>query len=184
MASTVAPSDKIDGGVRLRLASQVSRTTRDETVRWPTNGNSNGNTYSGHRNHGVRRHESQEWAEADPTPDDESCSVEAPADAPNGRVHNEQQPRQREQFERQCNRTVQMVNLPDGTLHRDITAAVRGGLLLDVFLRTHDRTATVSFLRAAEAQYFFDHAKKNDLYIKNKRVCLVSGTVPHRKHGG
>lgn len=130
-----------------------------------------GNGSSGLHNHGVSRRESQDWAEADGIPDDESCSgeVDGPPGAYDDRTQNEQ-PRQREQFERQCSRTVQLVNLPDGVLHRDITAAVRGGLLLEVFLRTHERTATVSFLRAAEAQYFFDHAKKHDIYVKNKRV--------------
>ena len=67
------------------------------------------------------------------------------------------------------------MNLADGTTHGDITGAVRGGLLLDIFMRSHERSATVSFLNAADARAFFDHARKHDLYIKNKRVRSSSG---------
>ncbi|KLU89037.1 hypothetical protein MAPG_08015 [Magnaporthiopsis poae ATCC 64411] len=73
-------------------------------------------------------------------------------------------------YERQCTRTIQISNLPDGATHADITAVVRGGLLLDIFMRQHDRSATVSFLHAADARAFLDHCKRNDLYIRNKRV--------------
>jgi len=52
----------------------------------------------------------------------------------------------------------------------DITEAVRGGVLLDVFVRANDRTATVSFLNSADAKAFYDHVRRHDLYIKNKRV--------------
>jgi len=109
----------------------------------------------------------QEWAGADA--DDASSSRDAPADGYDSQVQNEQ-PAARPQFDRQCTRTVQLLNLPEGATHGDITAVVRGGLLLDIFLRTHDRSATVSFLRAIEARAFFDHVKRHDLYIKNKRV--------------
>lgn len=47
---------------------------------------------------------------------------------------------------------------------------MRGGMLLDIFLRAHERTATISFLHALDARRFFEHVRKNDLYIKNKRV--------------
>jgi hypothetical protein len=76
----------------------------------------------------------------------------------------------RPQYERQCARTLQLSNLAEGTTHADITGAVRGGLLLDVFLRGHERSATVSFLNSADAKSFYDHVRRHDLYIKNKRV--------------
>jgi len=55
-------------------------------------------------------------------------------------------------------------------------------MLLDVYLRKHDRTAAVSFLHAIHAQNFFDHIRKNDLYIKNKRVSSVANTTQTLAH--
>ncbi|KAG9235534.1 hypothetical protein BJ875DRAFT_458961 [Amylocarpus encephaloides] len=77
---------------------------------------------------------------------------------------------QRQQFDKLAKRTVQLGNLHESTTHADIVEVVRGGMLLDIYLRTHDRTASVSFLEEAHAQEFFRHAKRHDLYIRGKRV--------------
>lgn len=73
-------------------------------------------------------------------------------------------------YERQCPRTLLLSNLADGVTHGDITEVVRGGQLLDIYMRPLDRLATVSFLQAADARAFFDHVRRHDLYIKQKRV--------------
>ncbi|KAK5154033.1 hypothetical protein LTR04_006123 [Oleoguttula sp. CCFEE 6159] len=65
-------------------------------------------------------------------------------------------------------RTVLISNLSDRTTHKDITNIIRGGRLLDIYLRSHDRTAIVSFVEGAVD--FFNHAKRNDLYIHTKRL--------------
>ncbi|KAI3398464.1 hypothetical protein diail_9145 [Diaporthe ilicicola] len=78
----------------------------------------------------------------------------------------------RPQYERQCLRSILLSKLPDNTTHGDITEAVRGGRLLDIYLRPTDRTAAVSFLLAADARAFFDHVKRHDLYINHKRVDI------------
>ena len=122
------------------------------------------------------------WAEVDEVePDDEDSfcdevySPDGPS-VPEG-VSKVKPQMKKQQFDRQCTRTVQLYNLSESTTHADITNAVRGGMLLDVFLRAHDRYATVSFLHAADARKFFEHVRKNDLYIKNKRVsrCVKYG---------
>ncbi|KAK3990172.1 hypothetical protein QBC44DRAFT_325782 [Cladorrhinum sp. PSN332] len=77
---------------------------------------------------------------------------------------------QSQHFERACDRTVHLHNLAEGTTHADITSAVRGGFLLEVFLRSHERTASVSFLNSADARKFLERVRRHDLYIKNKRV--------------
>lgn len=76
----------------------------------------------------------------------------------------------RPHYERQCARSILLSKLPDNTTHADITDAVRGGQLLDIYLRSNDRTAAVSFLLAADARAFFEHVKRHDLYINHKRV--------------
>ncbi|KAK2604829.1 hypothetical protein N8I77_007727 [Diaporthe amygdali] len=76
----------------------------------------------------------------------------------------------RPHYERQCARSIFLSKLPDNTTHADITQAIRGGQLLDIHLRPNDGTAAVSFLLAADARAFYDHVKRHDLYINQKRV--------------
>lgn len=76
----------------------------------------------------------------------------------------------RPHYERQCARSIFLSKLPDNTTHADITQAIRGGQLLDIYLRPNDGTAAVSFLLAADARAFYDHVKRHDLYINQKRV--------------
>ncbi|KAK3374987.1 hypothetical protein B0H63DRAFT_262777 [Podospora didyma] len=145
-------------------------------------GYTNGFGNNGYHHHaqgsgtGTRYHDHAAWADADPeAEDDEDVSVDGDGDSPVEGVvgaNYVKQQGQRQQFERQCTRTVQLMNLSEGTTHADTTNAVRGGILLDVFVRSQDRSATVSFLHAVDARKFFDHVRKHDLYIKNKRVDI------------
>ncbi|KAI8937028.1 hypothetical protein NX059_006248 [Plenodomus lindquistii] len=64
-------------------------------------------------------------------------------------------------------RTVLITNFPEGTTHKDIAGIVRGGRLLDIFLR-NDRSATVSFVEGAAE--FLAYAKRNDIYLQTKRL--------------
>jgi hypothetical protein len=90
-----------------------------------------------------------------------------------GSGNNDSQSRfQRQQYDKFAKRTILLANLPEGVTHSDIVAIVRGGMLLDIYLRTHDRTASVSFLEEAAAQEFFRHVKRHDLYIRGKRVRI------------
>ncbi|KFY92403.1 hypothetical protein V498_04961 [Pseudogymnoascus sp. VKM F-4517 (FW-2822)] len=76
------------------------------------------------------------------------------------------------QFLRNARRTILLSNLPEATTHADVTDAVKGGMLLDIFLRSQDRAASVSFLDGNAANDFFRYAKRNDLYIRGKRVAI------------
>ncbi|EGD84357.1 uncharacterized protein TERG_00639 [Trichophyton rubrum CBS 118892] len=68
------------------------------------------------------------------------------------------------------NRTVSIKNVPDRATHRDITAAVRGGALVDVFLRSRDHMASVSFADTKAAQDFYNYAKRCNLCILDRPV--------------
>lgn len=78
----------------------------------------------------------------------------------------------KDDFSRDAMRSLTLSNLRDGTTHADITAVVRGGQILDVYIRWKDRAASISFIHAADAHAFFNYARKTDVYIKNKRVCI------------
>lgn len=69
-------------------------------------------------------------------------------------------------------RTICLRNLSDRSTHKDIVDVIRGGALLDIYLRASDRSASVSFVEGSAAQAFMYHAKRNDIYIHGKRVCL------------
>lgn len=121
-----------------------------------------------------RYHGRPAWTDGDEDEDEDddetaASEIDSPVEGPPGANYVKPQD-QRPQFERQCARTIQLLNLAEGTTHAEIINAVRGGILLDVFLRAHERSATVSFLQSADARKFFDHVRRNDLYIKNKRV--------------
>lgn len=74
------------------------------------------------------------------------------------------------QIDRQATRTIHLCNLAEGVTHADITAAIRGGQLLDVYIKHRDRLASVSFVHGEDAKAFYARARHYDLYIKNKRV--------------
>lgn len=76
----------------------------------------------------------------------------------------------RQQYDKFAKRTILLANLPEGATHAEIVDVVRGGMLLDIYVRSHDKTASVSFLEESAAQDFFRHVKRHDLYIRGKRV--------------
>lgn len=80
----------------------------------------------------------------------------------------------KQHYGRNEQRTIVMKNLSDRTTHKDLADVLRGGALLDIYLRSHDRTASVSFLEGSAAQEFFNYAKRNDIYIHGKRVRWIS----------
>ena len=67
-------------------------------------------------------------------------------------------------------RTVVAKNLSDRVTHKDIVDIIRGGAVLDIFLRANERSASISFVEGAAAQEFLNYAKRNDIYIHGKRV--------------
>ena len=105
--------------------------------------------------------------------DDESFSMDGPEDGFVDKLverKKAQTPVSRPQYEKFAKRTVLLYNLVEGITHADITSVVRGGVLLDIYLRTHDRAASISFLEGPSAQAFYRHVKRHDLYIRGKRV--------------
>lgn len=120
------------------------------------------------------------WANDETDGEDLDYDEDTTVDSAVGANYVNPQKSRNRQYDLKCTRTVLLTNLAEGTTHADITDAVRGGLLLDIFLRSRDRAVALSFLHAADARAFFDHVRKNDLYIKNKRVRTLH---PRGKEG-
>ncbi len=76
-------------------------------------------------------------------------------------------------FKKNAKRSVQLSNLADNVTIADVEAVIRGGMLLELYFRDHDRSVVVSFLDEGNAQDFFRSARRNDLYIRGKRVSKL-----------
>lgn len=77
---------------------------------------------------------------------------------------------EKQQYPRADQRTIVAKNLSERTTHKDIVDVIRGGAVLDIFLRANERSASISFIEGAAAQEFLSYAKRNDIYIHGKRV--------------
>ncbi|KAI1340482.1 hypothetical protein F5Y15DRAFT_378770 [Xylariaceae sp. FL0016] len=168
-----------DGGARLASATQSYAKFRFRARP----------AYNTHFGHGQREYDGgganrrytdkqHDWADDDFPVDNLSppYSAEEPtSELSSQRPLNHAQNMGRPQFARVCKRTIALCGLFDTTTHLDVTSAVRGGILVDIFLRPADHMALVSFLREEDAVRYYDHARKNDLYIQNKRVFIRWG---------
>ncbi|EWG46797.1 hypothetical protein FVEG_07123 [Fusarium verticillioides 7600] len=83
-------------------------------------------------------------------------------------------PEIKEWFERSAQRSVLLLNVPDGVTHGDVAAVIRGGPVLEIFLRSKDNTATVSFLHEADACAFIENCRAAGLYIKDRKVSTFA----------
>lgn len=73
-------------------------------------------------------------------------------------------------YNRAEQRTIIASNLSDRTTHKDLVNVVRGGALLNIYLRANDRSASISFIEGSAAQNFMNYIKRKDVYIHGKRV--------------
>ena len=73
-------------------------------------------------------------------------------------------------YARSEQRTFMLKGLSEKTTHKDIIGFLRGGTILDVFLRPNERNASVSFVEGSSAQQFMNYARRNDIYVHGKRV--------------
>lgn len=102
--------------------------------------------------------------------DDFSTIPEIPADGLSEAGNGYADHGRRQQYPKNSQRTIQLSNLPEATTHAEIAGVIRGGMLLDIYLRSNDRVAAISFLEEEHAKAFFHYVKRNDLYIRGKRV--------------
>jgi len=67
-------------------------------------------------------------------------------------------------------RTLFFSNLPKDATYSDLVAVVRGGALVDVWMKDSDRCASVSFIDSADADAYLRYAKKNEIFIGGWRI--------------
>lgn len=67
-------------------------------------------------------------------------------------------------------RSVVLEGLPKSASLLDVTKVIRGGMVLNLFLRRQHGTAHVAFVEPEAAERFIIYAKKNEIVIKGKAV--------------
>jgi hypothetical protein len=67
-------------------------------------------------------------------------------------------------------RSLVISGLPRDTALRNVATAIRGGMVLEMYLRLHNSSAHVSFVDPTAAHRFLEHAKSNGVYILGKKV--------------
>ncbi|KAH8691224.1 hypothetical protein BGW36DRAFT_304866 [Talaromyces proteolyticus] len=67
-------------------------------------------------------------------------------------------------------RTIEIKGLPERATHLDLLNAIRGGAVLEMYLRLFDRSARVSFTEPASAREFMNNVKNDGLYVSGKKV--------------
>lgn len=65
-----------------------------------------------------------------------------------------------------------MRNLPERCTHLDITRSIRGGALVQIYMRFSERMARVTFVDAAAARELLARGTGIGFYIRNKKVTL------------
>ncbi|KAF4997842.1 hypothetical protein FGRMN_3590 [Fusarium graminum] len=89
---------------------------------------------------------------------------------PRENQNNNRQPDSNRWLERSAQRSIQLLHLPPGVSYGDVSSVVRGGPLLEIFLRWRENSATVSFVREADAVAFLEHSRAHGLYIKDRKI--------------
>jgi hypothetical protein len=67
-------------------------------------------------------------------------------------------------------RSLVLKGISPFTTFADVLSVIRGGPLLNVYLRPQQRTAHVTFVEPTAAEKFLIHSKRTDLYVRGKRV--------------
>ncbi|KAL2044630.1 hypothetical protein ABVK25_012300 [Lepraria finkii] len=80
-------------------------------------------------------------------------------------------------------RSIVIRGLSQHTTLADVTKVIRGGMVLNMYLRPRDRTAHVTFVDPIAAQKFIIYSKRSDIYIKGKRVEVYWAERQHYMAG-
>ena len=76
-------------------------------------------------------------------------------------------------YEDHQDRTIMIRGLSPFTTLSDLAKVIRGGIILNMYIRPRDRTAVVSFFDPLAAEKFVMHCRRNDIYLKCKRLDVT-----------
>jgi hypothetical protein len=73
-------------------------------------------------------------------------------------------------IESKARRTLFFCNLPKDATYADLVAVVKGGPLVDVWMKNQDHCASVSFVNPEDADNYLRWAKRNGVVVLGRRV--------------
>lgn len=76
------------------------------------------------------------------------------------------------------NRTLFFSRLPEKVTYSSFLEVIRGGMVVDAWMKPGDHCGSISFLHPQSAEAFYRYAKKNDVYIDGRRVSLNTQFKP------
>ncbi|KAI1859968.1 uncharacterized protein JN550_011779 [Neoarthrinium moseri] len=177
-ASSIPPHEKADcsgsdGAIALKPQISWKSGPRQTSLETDRNGYDHYNNASANKSVKCR----SDWADGD----DDNFSTPHSFDAQTTRAAQNLSPDQFSQpqrssnkpyYARMCKRTITLAGIPEGTTYEDITNVVRGGMLLEIYIKAHEHSALVSFLLEKDAVRFYEYSRENDLYINHKRIFI------------
>lgn len=131
-----------------------------------------GNDYTRHSGDSQTRATAQTQPAYPPTPQSASSPAEDVEDESLNGIQDEQQPQHYQQVDRPY-RSLLLTALPPTTTLLDITKVIRGGAILQMYLREKEGYAHVSFVEPAAAEGFLLFAERNGVYIRGKKVSSM-----------
>lgn len=74
-------------------------------------------------------------------------------------------------------RSITLKGIPASATLADVFSVIKGGAVLDLFLRSHAQSAHISFVDPVAAENFIDYVGKNNVRVNGNRVSLTAPTV-------
>jgi len=102
--------------------------------------------------------------------EDELAYVEDPVTELHNNVPWHAQQQQPQRREPRQDHALLFSSLPEDIKHKDLTSIIKGGRLIQIWLREKERSADVTFAEGAAA--FLAYSKRSPFYIRGKRVSL------------
>ena len=79
-------------------------------------------------------------------------------------------------------RTVMIRGISPFTTLADLAGIIRGGIVLNMHIRSRDQAAIVSFVDPLAAEKFIMHSRRNDIYLKGKRLDVTWSDYQQQMH--
>ncbi|KAF1987278.1 hypothetical protein K402DRAFT_420499 [Aulographum hederae CBS 113979] len=70
-------------------------------------------------------------------------------------------------------RTLLITKLPDNVTHQELVNVIRGGRIVDMYIRNDRRSANVTFAEAEAASSFIAYARRNNIVINYKMINVA-----------
>lgn len=97
----------------------------------------------------------------------------------NGDSHSQSGQQHEKGTDENQSRGVTLKGISERTTLHDVAGVIRGGPILNMYLRPGNRSAHIIFVDPQDAQKFYKHFRKHDIYILGKRIEISMEPNPY-----